>query len=240
MPPVDNSTTPEWETITYRFTPVSSDVVVVPLRFDRRTYRLQVSAADPPPDWTRLDCHRCSNCTLDAAVVASCPTALGLAAFLPSFTATHSYDKAVVQVETPNRTMTADTTMQAGLASLMGLVSATSGCPHTRFLRPMARLHLPFADERETLIRSFSSWLLTAYMAQRLSGRHLPPSLDGLKLHYEKISTVNAHLAQRLRTVATRDATLNAIIILDVFAQIAPANIDGDMEDILDCLVIEE
>lgn len=237
MTPSNVPGSPSASTTTYRFFPAGGTPITVTLHFDAKTHRLLTEGE--APDWTRLDCHRCPNCPLDPSTATHCPTALGMAAFLPRFTDTVSYSAAVVEVETGNRTVVAKTTMQAGLASLLGLVSASSGCPHTLFLRPMARFHLPFADERETLFRAFSSWLLANYAAQHLTGATVPPSLDGLKTRYEQLSVVNAALAERLRSVVSRDALLNAIIVLDVFAQIAPANIEGGMEDILGSFVVE-
>lgn len=227
------------ERVCYRFDIPDSDPVVVTLDFDPRTYLLEVPALVERAPWMDINCHKCPNCTLPPET-RYCPTAVGLADFLPDFTSRLSHERVHVVVETANRTIHSKTSLQAGLASLIGLISATSGCPRTRFLRPLARFHLPFADERETLFRVFSSWLLTSYVHQRLVGRQAPQSMDGLKRLYEELSVVNASLAQRLRTVASRDALLNAIIILDSFAQMAPVNIEGQLEDILACLVIEQ
>jgi hypothetical protein len=104
----------------------------------------------------------------------------------------------------------------------------------------MARFHTPFSEEQETLYRSFSSWLLMAYMRQKLSGGSEAITLDGLKRNYQDLSVMNACLAERLRKGVTRDAALNAVIILDLFAQIAPDNIDGGFEDILDAFTVED
>ena len=41
---------------------------------------------------------------------------------------------------------------------------ATAGCPWTDRLRPMARFHLPFANEAETVYRSVSMYLLSREM----------------------------------------------------------------------------
>jgi hypothetical protein len=224
--------------ISYRFFMAGGETQCVALSFDADTHRLIVDDDAPRPDWTRLDCNRCPNCTLpdDAG---HCPAALGMASFLPAFANRVSHEKAVVEVETAQRTIVAKTTFQSGLASLIGLVCATSGCPRTLFLRPMARFHLPFADEQETLFRSFSIWLLVAYIRQRKDGSGEALSLDGLKARYQELSVVNSSLAERLRTVAGKDALLNAVIILDLFAQIAPDNIDGGFEDILDALHLD-
>ena len=53
-----------------------------------------------------------------------------------------------------------------------GLIMATAGCPWTDRLRPMARFHLPFATEAETVYRdALAGW--------RKSGDHNPGSLWG-------------------------------------------------------------
>lgn len=223
-------------TIKYTFFFSSEEKLVVDLQFDKRTHRLIVAADLPRPAWTRLACNRCPNCTLPEGA-GDCPAAVALAATLSPFSGCLSYQKVVVEVETAARTIVAKTSLQSGLASLMGLVCATSGCPHTQFLRPMARFHLPFADEQETLFRSFATWLLAGHVRQRLDGSGTPPTLEGLKERYRQLQTVNASLAERLRSAVTKDAVLNAVIILDLFAQIAPDNIDGDFEDITQALV---
>jgi hypothetical protein len=225
--------------ITYRFFTGAPQPLAIDLYFDRKTFRLNIPADAPKPDWAKLEHRRCPNCTLSDDC-AYCPAALGIGMFLPTFKDCVSHDKAVVEVDTDNRTIVAKTTLQTGLGSLIGLVCATSGCPLTRFLRPMARFHLPFADEQETLFRSFSAWLLSGIVQQRMSGGDQPITLDGLKGHYADLSVMNGHLAERMRDSVNRDALLNAVIILDLFAQIAPDNIDGGFEDILDAFTVED
>ncbi|MBF0326080.1 MAG: hypothetical protein HQL42_13555 [Alphaproteobacteria bacterium] len=226
-------------TIRYTFFTAGQPDIAITLRFDAKTHRLELPPDAPKPEWARLSCNKCPNCQL-AETEQWCPAALGLATILPDFAGRVSHERSVVEVGTANRTVVTKTTLQQGLASLMGLICATSGCPQTKFLRPMARFHLPFADEQETLFRSFATWLLAEHVRNHMAGIDAKASLEGLKHRYEEMSVVNSSLAERLRTVATRDAVLNAVIILDLFAQIAPANIDGDFEDILTALEVED
>lgn len=223
--------------IIYRFFTAESEKIVVTLDFDAKTYRLILPDRDRP-DWTRLGFQRCPNCPLPETVE-RCPAAAALSTFLPAFTDKLSYDKAVVEVETPNRIIVSKTTFQSSMASLIGLVCACSGCPRTRFLRPMARFHLPFSDDRETVFRSFATHLLGLFVAARMAGRVPDLSLDGFREAYAQLSAVNAALAERLRAAVKRDAALNAVIILDSFAQITPSNLDGEFEDILHCFSVE-
>ncbi len=61
--------------------------------------------------------------------------------------------------------MYAETTAQQAMSSVLGLIMATAGCPWTDRLRPMARFHLPFASDAETLYRSISMFLLSREIA---------------------------------------------------------------------------
>jgi hypothetical protein len=226
------------QTIAYRFFNPGGDKIEVQLAFDDATFRLLVPADFPRPEWTRLAHQRCPNCPLPDSVE-RCPAAEALSLFLPAFESRVSYDKAVVEVDTPNRTIVSKTTVQSAMASLIGLALATSGCPRTRFLRPMARTHLPFSTEQETVFRALSSHLLGQYISARLSGAEPKLSLDDLRESYTQLNIVNGALAERIRSAVTRDAALNAVIILDGFALIAPENIEGGFEDVLHCFAVE-
>jgi len=226
------------QTITYRFFTSGEEKIIVDLVFDEATFRLLLPEDSPRPDWARLEHQQCPNCNfLDESDY--CPAALAMACFLPAFSTHVSYEKAVVEVDMTNRVVVSKSTFQSGMASLMGLILATSGCPRTRFLRPMARFHLPFSDERETVFRALSAWLLGQYVAAKAAGRPLALSLEELKDCYVELSAVNAALAERIRLVFSRDAALNAVIILDTFAMIAPENIEGGFEDILSAFATE-
>lgn len=181
------------------------------LRFDAEM-RLEQRAEDP---WTRLDYHRCSHCPLPADVL-HCPFASGLAPFLGGFDGLDSFARAQVMVRSAQRVVVAERAVQHGLASLIGLIGATSGCPHLEFFRPMARFHLPFASEEETLVRAFSLHLLD----DLINGR--PPGLDDLVADYENAALVNRAMADRVRAAFQRDAVVNALVTLDAYAQAVP------------------
>ena len=217
--------------ITYKFYEPGQKPFVIPLDFDPQTFRLVLPPNAPQPDWARLDFMTCPNCPLDSKT-AFCPASACLAGFIDHFAHALSFTDAVVEVETTNRIMIAKNALQYGVASLMGLVLATSGCPLTQFLRPMARFHLPFPDQQETVARSLGAWLVAEYIRSGAKGQNVALSFDGLKQGYAKLSQVNAALAARLRTIVTRDAPLNAIVILDAFALFTPDNVDRGFEDI--------
>src|ERR1700758_4359706 len=141
--------------VTYRFFASDNERPVVALEFDEKTYRLKLPEDAARPDWTKLGFERCPNCNLPDEQT-YCPAALALAQFLPQFASKVSYEKAVVEGDMPARTVVSKATFQHGMAALIGLVMASSGCPRPRFLRPMARTHLPFATDQETVFRTLA------------------------------------------------------------------------------------
>ena len=225
--------------VTYRFFASANERLSVQLDFDERTYRVKLPEDAARPDWARLEFERCPNCNLPDSE-AYCPAALALAQFLPLFETRISYEKAVVEVEMETRTVVSKTTFQFGMAALIGLAMAASGCPRTRFLRPMARTHLPFATDQETVFRTLAVHLLGQYVAHGKGGAALSVSFDELKENYLQLSKVNTAMSERIRAAIKRDAAVNAVIILESFALIAPENIDYGFEDIQDLFIVEE
>ncbi|HKJ07570.1 MAG TPA: hypothetical protein VKA76_00635, partial [Gammaproteobacteria bacterium] len=134
-------------------------------------------------------------------------------------------------VHTPERTVTTNTTLQRGLSSLVGLVLATSGCPHAAFFRPMARFHLPLADENETIYRATSMYLLAQYFVHR-EGREADLGLSGLTAIYNDVQTINRALAERLRVACEQDAPVNAVVLLDVIAKAMPLTIGSQLAEL--------
>ena len=222
--------------ITYKFF-TSDEEIVIHLEFDEETFQIIPKDDGARPDWARLGHQKCANCPLGDDV-AWCPTALAIADFLPAFKSRFSYEKAIVQVDTDVRTVISKAEFQSGVASLFGLASATSGCPRTRFLRPMARFHLPFSTAQETAFRALSANLLKQYVKNTISGSDAPLTFEQLKKDYAELSVVNSFLAERLRDAVERDAALNAVIILDGFALITPENTGGEFEDIREVFAV--
>jgi len=199
--------------ITYTFHFGSGSGRRIGLRFEAERFDLIVEENAPPPAWAALAFARCDHCPLSGP--AWCPFARVLAPLVPVFLDFYSYDDAVVEVVTARRTVVAKGALQQGTASLIGLVGATSGCPHLDFYRPMARFHLPFASEEETLVRLFSFHLLACEV------RGEPLRLGGLESALAAAARVNRAMADRLRAGLPRDAMVNGLIILDTFAQAA-------------------
>jgi len=178
------------------------------------------------PDWTLLEFRKCPECTLSADQHRHCPVAAHLPRLVETFNHLVSHDRALVQVETAERSYAQELSIQAGMGALMGLIMATSGCPITSFFRPMARFHLPFATQDETIFRAASAYLLADYFWTLENGEEPDRHLSGLKEVYAQVHALNAAFFTRLKVAARTDASLNALVHLDMFALMLPMQVD--------------
>lgn len=214
--------------VIYRFFAADNEKIEVRLDFDATTLELLPVTGQPMPDWARLDRHACPDCSCSRDCH-FCPTALALARFLGSFDTRFSYEKAVVEIETPQRVVLSKGSFQAGMASLLAVVCATSGCPATRFLRPQVRFLLPFSDGKEALFRIVSTYLLSL-LVQNEEATLI--GLDEAKARYALLRRVMANLADRLRPVVRRHASLNADSLLAAFGEIASIDFDEGVAEL--------
>lgn len=160
--------------------------------------------------------------------------AVRLVPLVALFEKVRSYDDVTAQVESDERTVTKRTSVQKVLRSLMGLLSASSDCPHIEFLKPMAHYHLPFSSREETVYRVVSTYLLAQYF-RRQQGKPADAGLEGLKAHYRELQQVNQGMAARLGAIRVEqgDSSVNALVLLDLFAHSLPDSIDADLEELM-------
>jgi hypothetical protein len=191
--------------------------------------------ADPPPSsapaWTQLDFHQCSGCPLAMSESPQCPAAVRLATVIDRFADVVSFNQIQVTVETEERLISTKTTAQQALASLIGLVLASSGCPRMAVFRPMARFHLPFSSDVETTYRVASMYLMAQHYGAR-EGRAPDVELKDLAMVYRGVHQVNVGLVQRLRAATHQDAIVNAVVLLDVYTSLVPAALDELLNEI--------
>jgi hypothetical protein len=204
---------------------------------DGRTESLDAGTGAPQsglPSWTALGFHQCANCPLSTADTERCPMAVRLVPLVALFEKVRSYDDVTAQVESDERTVTRRTSVQKVLRSLMGLLSASSDCPHIEFLKPMAHYHLPFSSREETVYRVVSTYLLAQYF-RRQQGKPADAGLEGLKAHYRELQQVNQGMAVRLGAIRHEqgDSSVNALVLLDLFAHSLPDSIDADLEELM-------
>jgi hypothetical protein len=204
---------------------------VFDLSFNAESLSLLSDVPEHLPDWTELKFHQCPNCPLTNPLWSRCPLAVHLAGIVGNLGDITSYDTVDLSVVTQERSISQRTSAQRAISSLIGLVSATSGCPHTEFFKPMARFHLPLASEEETVYRATSMYLLAQYFMKQ-EGKNPDFDLQQLKAVYGNIMTVNHSFAGRLRAASHTDLTVNAIILLDVYAKSIPYFVDEVLERI--------
>ena len=176
-------------------------------------------------EWTALACHQCPHCPLDPALEPLCPLAARLDPLVDTLGSVLSYEALDVEAVVAERIVSTHAPAQAVASSLMGLIGATSGCPHTAFLKPLAWFHQPFASEEETVFRAVSAWLLKQYF-HSLDDEKPDWTLTGLKERYDALHEVNVHMARRLRQASSCDATVNAIVRLDMFTKAVAGEVD--------------
>jgi hypothetical protein len=193
---------------------------------ERETLTMAAKEKADPPDWTKLKFHQCSICPLKKRQHKQCPIALNLVDIVENFADLLSHQKARVTVEAEERTYQKDTTVHAGLSSMLGIVMTTSGCPVMEPLKPMVRFHLPFATIEETIFRMTSMYLLAQYLRKQ-EGLPYDQDLNGLAQIYSDVSKANKDFSERLAQAAEKDANVNALVELDVFASMVQLLAEG-------------
>jgi hypothetical protein len=201
------------------------------LEYDDKSLELLHVKSDDLPDWTGLSFHQCPHCPLSTDDTVRCPLAVSIVAVVKQFQNILSFDEIYLEVDTEERKVSQKTTAQRALGSFMGVIMAVSGCPHTAFFKPMARFHLPLSSEEETIYRSTSMYLLAQYFKGRKDGME-GYSFAGLDTIYKNIQIVNSAIVERLRVASEADSSVNAVIMLDMYARIMPYVIEDSLEDI--------
>jgi len=200
----------------------------VDLCFDPKNFRLTNEIPAEPPFWTELKFSQCANCPLSSDEYPHCPSALHMAPAVESLKKLVSFDTVGVTVTQAERTVRAETSAQQALSSVLGLIMATSGCPWTDRLRPMARFHLPFASEAETVYRSVCMFLL----ARELKAAGESSGFTELKDLYENLHVVNRDMSRRLGAATRTDPARNAMALLDSYTTLLPAALESSLQEL--------
>lgn len=198
------------------------------LNFDGDDFSYIGKQGVEPPEWTRLDNKKCKNCPLKSTDVSHCPISVNLADFIDDIKEMLSYKKVTMVIIDSQRNFVKKTDLQSGLFSMFGLVMASSDCPHTSFLKPLARFHLPFSSVDETIFRVSSMYALSEIIKFK-KGKTKNPSLEGLNEHYKNLEQVNSGMLERIRSIEKGDAGKNAIVALNLFAQMFEMEFSNDL-----------
>lgn len=192
--------------------------------------------AENAPAWTLLENNKCSHCPLSAEDFRLCPLAERVVPFVKKLSHLSSTEEMRVDVTQFDRTRQMLAPVQDVLSSLLGLFIATSDCPHTHFLRPMAYFHLPLADADETIYRVMSMYRLAQFFKKAKTGRAYA-GFGKLEYLYEQLTEVNHKLSERIRVALKdqdnkQDGTINAITMLDALSQYVPASLDDAVDEL--------
>jgi len=198
--------------------------------FDKKSLKSELSEDKEYPDWTQLEFNQCKNCPLTSEDYLYCPLAINLVPIISWCKDLASYDEVDVTVTSAEREVHAHTSLQRAISSLLGLLMSSSACPNMKFLRPLARFHLPLATHEETIYRTVSSAFLQHYFSSEK--RSSNDALLKLKEQYKELQNINLFVAKRIKTAIRKDAAVNALVILDVLSKSVSYSIDDSLQKI--------
>ena len=182
-----------------------------------------------PPEWAALENHQCSHCPLASGKHAFCPAALNLAKLVEECNDMDLLDSVRLVVKTADRVVVVSATVQKALGSFIGLLMASSDCPPAAYFRPVARFHLPLANEAETIFRAVSVFALGQFM-RRQAGKEGDVDMKGLFDIYADLEIVNAGLSVRLKTAGLDGAIAKSLMEWDVFSGMFPMRTEEVMD----------
>jgi len=210
---------------TYRFRFDSGKPIQLCVKLDKATLTCHPPKEREPPDWSRLTVHQCPNCPLKTE--AYCPPARNLSDIIEAFQEVKSYWNVEVTVEAPGRTYLKRTTAQKGVAPLIGLVMASSGCPILDKLRPMVNTHLPFMTQEESTYRTVAMYLVAQYFRMK-EGLEPDWSLAKLLDLFHELQVVNTAFCKRINVIKPADASVNAVVILNCLGNMTSFRVEQD------------
>ena len=201
------------------------------INIDPKTIVMVTPELGEKPAWAKLEYKQCTCCPLNKEEQPYCPIAINIAKIVETFMDKISYERCVVKCVTPERAYQKKTSLMEGLSSVLGLIMATSNCPHMSIFKPMARFHLPFSTIEETIVRSTSMYLLRQYFVYK---NDEIPDLDLTKLYkqYETVKILNAGLLKRLKGLHLEDSDRNAIMMFHSISELLSAEIDTNLSSI--------
>lgn len=180
---------------------------------------------DHLPDWTLSKNFCCEICPESQREYKHCPVAVNLKDVIDFFSNMPSYEQAQIFVSTNERQYYKKTSIQVGVSSLIGIKMSASGCPILAKLKPMVRFHLPFASLEETEFRVLTMFLLAQYFRKK-NGLDYDFDLNELKNIYQDIQRVNHSVAKKIADLEKRDTSINAVVVLNNFADYVTFSID--------------
>ncbi len=195
------------------------------VNIDPDTLILQNQPKENLPDWTKLKNFKCSHCPLNEKEHIYCPVATNLSNIISFFEDIPSFQQVKITVVSHERNYVKNADVQTGVSSLLGLIMASSGCPIVGKLKTLVKFHLPFANIEETEFKIFSMYLLAQYFKMKKGGK---PDWEMKKLNelYNDIMILNKNVAEKIAEVENKDASINAVVVLNNFADSVTFGLD--------------
>ena len=183
------------------------------------------------PEWTELEYCKCMNCPLNSEQINNCPAATSFVPVVSQFSQVNSNIEMEVETIVAGRRIIQRAPARRAISSIIGLLFACSGCPHTIYFKPMVRYHVPLSNENETMMRATSMYTLAQYFKFK-RGEQPDLELKGLKDIYEELQIVNRTMAERLQAADGTNTSINAMILLDMYAKTMPFEIEDSLNDL--------
>lgn len=208
----------------YKFVFNDGSEKVFKLKINSETLEIIREPEEEHPDWTKSEVFGCECCP-EKEPREHCPVAVSLKDIIDFFSNTPSYEEAKIYVLSNERQYYKKTPVQVGVSSVIGVLMTTSGCPVLAKMKPLVRFHLPFASLEETEFRVLSMYLLAQYFRKQ-TGKKPDWELKGLAKVYEEIQQVNQNVAKQIADLEKRDTSINAVVVLNNFADFVTFSID--------------
>lgn len=217
--------------IVYKYSWAENNKAKFNFDLDADTIALLNEAPSALPEWTKLEFCKCMNCPLDSDVISHCPAATSFIPVVNQFSKLTSDIEMEVETVVAGRRIIQIAKARRAISSIIGLLFASSGCPHTIHFRPMVRYHIPLSSDNETMMRAASMYTLAQYFKFK-RGEKPDLELKGLKNIYEELQIVNRTMAERLQAADGADTSINAMILLDMYSRTMPYEIEDSLKDL--------
>ena len=213
---------------TYKFKFKNNTEKVFKVFIDPDTMETIRDESKENPEWAKLKNFHCDNCAVKSNSEAFCPVALSLSDIIEFFSNIPSYEEAELEVTTPERTYSKTTSVQVGVGGLIGILMPTSGCPTMGKLKTISKIPFtPLLQFRKLNSEYFPCTSLAQYFRMK-HGKKTDWDMNYLKTMYEEIQRLNVNIAKKIANLEKMDASINAVVVLNNFADSITFSLDDD------------
>lgn len=185
----------------------------------------------PIPGWMRLERHQCDDCTLATGSRRTCPGAVAIRPIVEGFGSRHSFEMVRVTAQVRHVTLESTEPVQRTIRSLMSVALPLSSCPVMRKARPLAYQHVPFAIREYEAFRFLGMHFIAQYLRAQ-DGLEPDWELKGLLSTLRAMRRVHARLAERIRSAAEKDASVNSLLLFDAITDLIELSVEGSLKSL--------